>query len=66
MKRIVSLLGKAGLLRDFALAPDLVEHYISRDKKKSGRDIYFVFVSGIGRASSEKVPVGEVVIFTGL
>ncbi len=62
-KRIVSLLGKARLLRGYDMHPDLAEHYILRDKKKSGRDIYFVFISGIGRASCEKIPVGEVVDF---
>jgi len=63
LKRIVSLLEKTRLLKEYDMPPDLVDRYISRDKKKSGSDIHFVFVGGIGRASSEKVPVGEVVDF---
>ncbi len=63
MKRIISLLERARLLPEYDMSPDLVEHYILRDKKKSGRDIYFVFTSGIGRASSEKVPLVELVEF---
>ena len=30
---------------------------IMHDKKKSGNDIYFVFIEGIGKAVVKKVPV---------
>jgi 3-dehydroquinate synthetase len=31
------------------------------DKKKSGNEIHFVFIEGIGQAVTEKIPLAEVV-----
>jgi 3-dehydroquinate synthetase len=36
---------------------------IMRDKKKSGNEIYFVFIEGIGKAVVDKIPVRMAVDF---
>jgi 3-dehydroquinate synthase len=61
--RIVALLKSFKLLRRHDIPDDQISQLIMRDKKKSGSDIYFVFIEGIGEAVVEKIPVREVVDF---
>jgi len=59
--RITGLLRRFKLLRPHMIPADLVSQLIMRDKKKSGNDIHFVFIEGIGQAVTEKIPLTEVV-----
>ena len=61
--RISSVLKYFRLLRKHEIPSEELEMLLLRDKKKSGDDIYFVFLQGIGKAVTEKVPVREVVDF---
>jgi 3-dehydroquinate synthase len=61
--RILSVLRFFKLLRKHDIPDDQLEMLLLRDKKKSGDDIYFVFLQGIGKAVAEKVPVREVIDF---
>jgi len=61
--RILLLLKSFKLLRRHDLPDDQITNLIMRDKKKSGNDVYFVFIEGIGKAAVEKIPVAEVVNF---
>jgi 3-dehydroquinate synthase len=61
--RIINLLEKYNLRRGYTIAADKIEELILHDKKKSGTDIHFVFVEGIGKASVKKLPVREVIDF---
>ena len=62
-ERIIDLLKKFGLLEEYNIPDDQIDHFILRDKKKTGSDIYFVFTEGIGKAVAEKIPVSEVIDF---
>ncbi len=62
-KRINDLLIKYNLLRYHDIPDNQILQLIMHDKKKSGTDIYFIFITGIGKAIVEKIPVGEVVEF---
>jgi 3-dehydroquinate synthase len=57
--RINGLLDKFNLLRDYEIDPSCIEQLILQDKKKTGKEINFVFVSGIGKAFVEKIPVSS-------
>lgn len=60
--RIVHLLRAFKLLNhNYLLPPDQVRQLILHDKKKSGSEIHFVFIKGIGQAFTEVVPI-EVVV----
>jgi 3-dehydroquinate synthase len=61
--RITSLLKSFRLLRRHDIPDDQISQLILRDKKKSGNDIYFVFIESIGKAVVEKIPVSEAVDF---
>ena len=61
--RIITLLKSFKLLRRHDIPEDQLNQLIMRDKKKSGNDVYFVFIEGIGKAIVEKIPVAEVVDF---
>jgi 3-dehydroquinate synthase len=61
--RINSLLIRYDLLRQHDIPDNQIFQFIMHDKKKSGTDIYFVFITGIGKAVVEKIPVAEVVEF---
>jgi 3-dehydroquinate synthase len=61
--RIINLLEKYNLRRSYAVPAEKIEEFILHDKKKSGTDINFVFVEGIGKASVKKLPVREVIDF---
>ena len=62
-ERVISLLKLFRLLRRHDIPDDQMSQLIMRDKKKSGNDIYFVFMEGIGKAVVEKIPVSEAVDF---
>jgi 3-dehydroquinate synthase len=61
--RIIALLKLFRLLRRHDIPDDQINQLILRDKKKSGNEIYFVFIEGIGKAIVEKIPVSEAVDF---
>jgi 3-dehydroquinate synthase len=61
--RIIGLLKKFELLEGHSIPPDQIERFILRDKKKIGSDIHFVFISGIGKAVTEKIPIKEAIDF---
>jgi 3-dehydroquinate synthase len=61
--RIASLLKSFKFLRRHDIPDDQIGQLILRDKKKSGNDIYFVFIEAIGKAVVEKIPVNEAVDF---
>ena len=62
-RRIVDLLKKYKLLREHNIPDDQIGQFILHDKKKTGTDLHFVFINGIGKALVEKIPVGEVIRF---
>jgi 3-dehydroquinate synthase len=61
--RIIRLLNDFGLIVKHSIPDDLIRSFIMHDKKKSGSDIHFVFLSGIGRPVVQQIPVEEVVSF---
>ncbi len=61
--RIMTLLGKFGLLEKHDLKDDQIEQFIVHDKKKTGSDINFVFTNGIGTALVRKVSTRELIDF---
>ena len=61
--RITELLGRFELLEGNSIPPDQAERFILRDKKKSGTDIHFVFIEGIGKAITEKIPIKDAIDF---
>ncbi|HBC77137.1 MAG TPA: 3-dehydroquinate synthase [Bacteroidales bacterium] len=61
--RIISLLKSFRLLRRHDIPDDQISQLLMRDKKKSGSDLYFVYLDGIGKAISDKIQVVEAVDF---
>jgi len=61
--RIDNLLKRFNLLEKHDLTDEQIEKLVLHDKKKTGTDINFVFIKGIGKAIIEKVPVNEVLGF---
>jgi len=61
--RVIALLKSFRLLRRHDIPDDQISQLIMRDKKKSGNEIYFVFMGGIGKADVEKIPIIEAVDF---
>jgi 3-dehydroquinate synthase len=55
--RIICMLKRFRLIEWVDITDAEMEKLISHDKKKSGSDINFVFVTGIGKAVIEKVSV---------
>jgi 3-dehydroquinate synthase len=62
-RRIISLLGKYNLLKDYRILPDAIEELMIHDKKRSGPDIHFVFLEGIGKGVVKMISVQEVIEF---
>jgi 3-dehydroquinate synthetase len=62
-ERVTALLKSFKLLRRHDIPDDHISHLIMHDKKKSGSEIYFVFLKGIGNAVVEKIQVSEAVDF---
>lgn len=61
--RVTTLLRSFKLLRRHDIPDDQISQLIMRDKKKSGNEIYFVFMAGIGKVDVEKIPISEAVDF---
>jgi len=62
-ERIVALLKVFRLLRRHDIPDDQISHLVRRDKKKTGSDVYFVFIEKIGKAVVNKIPIDEVIDF---
>jgi hypothetical protein len=62
-ERITELLKSYGLLPGHDIPDGQVSQLLMKDKKKSGNDIFFVFLNGIGNAVAEKIAVNEAVDF---
>lgn len=61
--RIINLLKSFRLLRRHDIPDDQMSLLVQRDKKKTGNDLNFVFIEGIGKAVIEKVHISEVIEF---
>ena len=61
--RILNVLKKFGLLRDYSITPSKMNKLIYRDKKKADDEISFVFLRSIGNAFVEKVAGKELTEF---
>jgi 3-dehydroquinate synthase len=62
-ERIVNLLKMFNLLQTHNIPDDQVQKLVSRDKKKEGGDINFVFTEGIGKAVVQKIKIAEIIDF---
>ena len=62
-ERIVKLLNDFSLIGKLDIPTDQMKNLVIHDKKKSGTEIHFVFINGIGKALVEKVPLDEVLDF---
>jgi len=62
-ERITELLGRYQLLNNFELSADTISGMIMHDKKKSGTDLHFVYMEGIGSAVVKKITVEEAISF---
>lgn len=62
-KIIIDLLDKYKLPSDYPLPASEIRKLIFHDKKKSGSDIHFVFVEGVGKPVVKLLPVREVIDF---
>jgi 3-dehydroquinate synthase len=58
--RIIKLLNKFNLVERHNIPDDQISRLITRDKKKTGIDIHFVFTEGIGKASIRTTPLADV------
>jgi 3-dehydroquinate synthase len=61
--RIINLLNMYGLLVNYNIPAGTIRKLILNDKKKSGRNLHFVFLERIGKALDIELPVEEVVEF---
>lgn len=61
--RIISLLESFNLLDFYRLPAEKIEELIIHDKKKAGKEISFIFTTGIGKAIFRQIPVEEIVSF---
>ena len=62
-ERIIRLLERFNLVENLDLTDNQMEKLVRNDKKKTGTDIHFVFIQGIGKAIVEKIPVDDVLGF---
>lgn len=62
-ERIDNLLKKFQLIDKHDLTYNQLSKLVFHDKKKTGKDIHFVFIQGIGKAKVEKVPVEQILDF---
>jgi len=61
--RIINLLRSFRLLRRHDVPDDQISQLVMRDKKKSGSEVHFIFIEGIGKAVVGKIPINEVIDF---
>jgi 3-dehydroquinate synthase len=62
-ERIVALLKAFRLLRRHDIPDDQISRLVMRDKKKTGSDVYFIFIEKIGKAVAVNIPLSEVIEF---
>lgn len=62
-ERVTDLLKSFNLLRRHDIPDDHIGQLIKHDKKRSGSEIYFVFLEGIGKAFVEKIQLDEAIDF---
>jgi 3-dehydroquinate synthase len=62
-ERITGMLKRFKLLGEHDLTDNQLERIVLHDKKKTDRDINFIFTHGIGKAEAAKIPVQEVLDF---
>jgi 3-dehydroquinate synthase len=61
--KVINLLDKYNLLKDYRIPVNTMKRLVTHDKKKSGSDIYFVFLESVGKGVIKKIPVPEVIEF---
>jgi 3-dehydroquinate synthase len=61
--RIINILKKYNLLKRYKITAGSIKKLILHDKKKTGNEIWFVFIKGLGKPAVEKLGVGEIVDF---
>jgi 3-dehydroquinate synthase len=61
--RIIDLLRKYNFTGNFKMPAQKVRELILHDKKKTGNEINFVFIKGIGKATVNKLPVSDIIDF---
>ena len=59
----MNILRRFNLLEHHSLTDNDIEQLVLHDKKKTGTNINFVFIEGIGKAFVKKVPVSELIDF---
>jgi 3-dehydroquinate synthase len=62
-ERIINLLKQYRLLNNYKIPAGKIEEHIMHDKKKTGKDLHFVFVRSIGKATVKKITVDETMSF---
>ena len=62
-RRITDLLKNYDLLKKYKLPETKMKELVLHDKKKTGNDIYFVFIKSIGKPTVEKLKTDEVIGF---
>lgn len=63
LMRILDLIEKYGFRFEKHIPYQDIENLVLLDKKRTGREINFIFVNGIGKAVYEKIPVEEMINF---
>jgi 3-dehydroquinate synthase len=61
--RIINLLRKYNFTGNFTMPAQKVRELVLHDKKKTGNEITFVFIKGIGNAAVNKLPVSDIIDF---
>jgi len=61
--RIINVLKRFNLLEEQYIPEDQVEQHILYDKKRTGADIHFIFIEGIGKPLIRTIPISEVINF---
>jgi 3-dehydroquinate synthase len=62
-ERIINVLQRFKLLEEKYIPLHQVEQHILHDKKRTGRDIHFIFIEGLGKPLIRTIPVSEVLDF---
>jgi 3-dehydroquinate synthase len=62
-QRIINLLKRYDLINKIDISTDQIEKLVLHDKKKTGAEINFVFIEGIGNAKIEKITVSAMLGF---
>ncbi len=61
--RFIGLLQSFGLLKEYKMTASMMNKLVRHDKKKSGRELYFIFTRGAGNAVPLKVTFDELTAF---